>query len=101
MGETLRSTNKTGWLQSGMISSRPRGLSTRCIPKLWAKERGRPGRESSDSPSHPRERLICASVAIAHPQLRDVRLSTRPRVDTPEETLEPILAYKRPANSER
>jgi len=23
----------------------------RCIPKLWVKERGRPGRESSDTPS--------------------------------------------------
>jgi len=49
----------------------------RRIPKLWAKERGGPGRESPDSPSSPREQLTYASVSIAHPQLRDARLLVR------------------------
>jgi len=50
--------------------------SSGCIPKLWAKERGRPGRESSDSPSSPRENLTDASVPMAQPQLRDARQSS-------------------------
>jgi hypothetical protein len=44
----------------------------RGFPKWWVKERGRPGRESSDSPSNPRERLTCASVPM-DPPLREAR----------------------------
>jgi len=35
------------------------------MPKLWVKERGRPGRKSSDSPSSPCERMICVSSLFA------------------------------------